>query len=73
MMADQPQGEPQHCGRGVCAAMEGHEGTCAEASGWEIGESEARAVAAWAAFQRVRHQLSPRRDAQRDFDMAEPS
>ena len=23
------------CGRGVCAAAEGHEGTCAEASGWE--------------------------------------
>lgn len=22
------------CGRGVCAANDGHEGTCAEASGW---------------------------------------
>lgn len=24
----------QMCGRGMCAANEGHEGTCAEASGW---------------------------------------
>lgn len=23
-----------YCGRGVCAAPEGHEGTCEEASGW---------------------------------------
>lgn len=30
---DQPPGE--HCGRGVCAANEGHEGTCAQASGWD--------------------------------------
>lgn len=22
------------CGRGVCAAEDGHDGTCAEASGW---------------------------------------
>jgi hypothetical protein len=26
--------EASYCGRGICAAMEGHEGTCAEASGW---------------------------------------
>lgn len=24
----------RYCGRGVCAAEEGHEGTCDEASGW---------------------------------------
>ncbi|ORM21800.1 hypothetical protein [Prescottella equi] len=24
----------EYCGRGLCAALEGHEGTCAEASGW---------------------------------------
>lgn len=23
------------CGRGVCAAEDGHEGTCDEASGWD--------------------------------------
>ena len=31
-------GEParawEPCGRGICAAEDGHEGTCAEASGW---------------------------------------
>ena len=27
--------DTEYCGRGVCAAMEGHEGTCAEASGWD--------------------------------------
>ena len=27
--------EARYCGRGICAAMEGHEGTCAEASGWD--------------------------------------
>ena len=34
-----PSGE-QMCGRGVCAAPEGHEGTCAEASGWaeDVGD-----------------------------------
>lgn len=26
--------EWEPCGRGVCAANEGHEGTCAGASGW---------------------------------------
>jgi len=29
-----PEGD-QFCGRGVCAANAGHEGTCAEASGWD--------------------------------------
>ena len=24
----------RYCGRGICAAEEGHEGTCDEASGW---------------------------------------
>ena len=24
-----------HCGRGICAAGDGHEGTCSEASGWD--------------------------------------
>jgi len=23
------------CGRGICCANDGHEGTCAEASGWD--------------------------------------
>ncbi len=37
------------CGRGICAANEGHEGTCAEASGWTTGlvsnqERVARAI-----------------------------
>lgn len=26
------------CGRGACAAPEGHPGTCSEASGWERDE-----------------------------------
>ena len=25
----------QYCGLGVCCAEDGHEGTCAEASGWD--------------------------------------
>jgi hypothetical protein len=33
-MATTPRSEFEHCGRGICAAQKGHEGTCAEASGW---------------------------------------
>ncbi len=34
-----------HCGRGICAAEEGHAGTCDEASGWaEEEESDVRPV-----------------------------
>jgi len=34
-----------YCGRGICAAMEGHAGTCAEASGWAVdGEPEREAL-----------------------------
>lgn len=29
------QSEWAYCGLGVCAANDGHEGTCAEASGWD--------------------------------------
>lgn len=28
-------GGESYCGLGVCAAMDGHKGTCAEASGWD--------------------------------------
>jgi hypothetical protein len=27
-------GDTMPCGLGICAANDGHEGTCAEASGW---------------------------------------
>ncbi|WP_288799428.1 hypothetical protein [uncultured Arsenicicoccus sp.] len=30
-----PERTTEACGKGVCAANAGHEGTCAEASGWE--------------------------------------
>lgn len=33
-----------HCGRGICAAEEGHAGTCDEASGWAEEESDVRPV-----------------------------
>lgn len=30
--------ESTYCGLGICAAMDGHEGTCDEASGWDDPE-----------------------------------
>ncbi|TFD74717.1 hypothetical protein [Cryobacterium fucosi] len=37
--------EQEHCGLGSCAATGGHEGTCAEASGWDVeGEPEREAL-----------------------------
>lgn len=38
-MADESEWEA--CGRGICAAEEGHEGTCAQASGWDDEDDEA--------------------------------
>lgn len=61
-----------YCGRGVCAAMEGHEGTCDEASGWAIDPQEKRDALAYAALRRV-ILAHKKRDPQREFDMAEPS
>jgi len=47
-----------HCGRGICAAEEGHAGTCDEASGWAEEESDVRPV-------------SPAQDAVSDAEAAE--
>ena len=47
-----------HCGRGICAAEEGHAGTCDEASGWAEEESDVRPV-------------SPARDAVSDAEAAQ--
>lgn len=48
-----------HCGRGICAAEEGHAGTCDEVSGWaEEEESDVRPV-------------SPAQDAVSDAEAAE--
>lgn len=33
-LRDQRDTEWEACGLGICAAPAGHEGTCAEASGW---------------------------------------
>jgi hypothetical protein len=33
------------CGRGVCAAEEGHDGTCAQASGWDSFTEDANDAA----------------------------
>lgn len=33
------------CGRGVCAVAEGHEGRCAQASGWDSFTEDAKDAA----------------------------
>lgn len=36
-MDDETKG--RYCGLGSCSALAGHDGSCAEASGWETGET----------------------------------
>lgn len=41
MITETSNGQIQMCGRGMCAAIKGHEGTCAEVSGWASVEDYA--------------------------------